>query len=280
MPILRPFFIPTVGEPQPVVAPARRRTMVNPQFYGQRAPKPEDVARMLPMRQQESNPVITQEQAPDRMFEQEASTGNRLQEQFQRFRQRAAPPSLEPGARVKPANTDLVAPSNFQKFYETLNLIDDIGQQQLATAQAQSAFKRQQAMQAVLNQGPPAPNQGGGNYTGPTGTMPAPGNINQVQSTVRNMAAQMGWTGGEWDALYRLVMNESGWRPNAANPTSSARGLFQKMINLHGPIESTVEGQARWGLDYIRRRYGSPSRALAHWQARVPIGGRDVGHWY
>src|SRR5690606_2290154 len=38
-------------------------------------------------------------------------------------------------------------------------------------------------------------------------------------------------------------------------------GLFQKMTSIHGPLESTVEGQARWGLNYIKNRYGDPISA-------------------
>src|SRR5690606_16773518 len=56
-------------------------------------------------------------------------------------------------------------------------------------------------------------------------------------------------------------------------PNSSAAGLFQKMTSIHGPLESTIAGQARWGLNYIKDRYGSPSAALRAWMSRSP-------HWY
>jgi hypothetical protein len=84
-----------------------------------------------------------------------------------------------------------------------------------------------------------------------------------VQRTVQAMAAERGWTGSEWNALYELIMRESTWNPQAANPNSAARGLFQKMTSLHGPVEDTVEGQTLWGLNYIAGRYGTPSAALA-----------------
>jgi hypothetical protein len=84
-----------------------------------------------------------------------------------------------------------------------------------------------------------------------------------VQALAKTIAEQYGWSGNEWAALVELVRRESGWNPNAANPRSSARGLFQKMTSIHGALEPTVEGQIMWGLNYIRGRYGSPSRALA-----------------
>ena len=96
----------------------------------------------------------------------------------------------------------------------------------------------------------------------------------KVQQRVKAVAAMYGWANGlQWTALYNLIQGESSWNPYAANPTSSARGLFQKMTSLHGPIESTIEGQARWGLDYIRGAYGSPINAYQKWLSRSP-------HWY
>jgi TP901 family phage tail tape measure protein len=96
----------------------------------------------------------------------------------------------------------------------------------------------------------------------------------KVQQRVKAVAAKYGWAGGnEWVALYNLIQGESSWNPNAANPTSSARGLFQKLTKLHGPLESTIEGQAEWGLNYIKGKYGSPSAAYSKWLSRNP-------HWY
>lgn len=95
-----------------------------------------------------------------------------------------------------------------------------------------------------------------------------------VQEAVRAIASRYGWnTGAQWDSILKLVQGESGWNPNAANPTSSARGLFQKMTSLHGPIEPTAGGQALWGLEYLKRAYGTPVNAYAKWSSRSP-------HWY
>lgn len=97
-----------------------------------------------------------------------------------------------------------------------------------------------------------------------------------AKAIVREMAAHRGWGGAQWRALHELVRRESSWNPNAANPNSSARGLFQKMTSLHGPVESTVAGQARWGLNYIASRYGSPIGALRYHNAH---GSYDNGGW-
>ncbi|MEU0469920.1 IMP dehydrogenase, partial [Amycolatopsis sp. NPDC006131] len=96
----------------------------------------------------------------------------------------------------------------------------------------------------------------------------------EVVAAVRAVATKYGWgSGAQWDALYKLIQGESSWNPNAANPSSSARGLFQKMTSLHGPLEPTVAGQAEWGLSYIRGAYGDPLTAYTKWLSRSP-------HWY
>jgi hypothetical protein len=88
-----------------------------------------------------------------------------------------------------------------------------------------------------------------------------------VSQAVRRVANTYGWgQGDEWNALSNIISHESGWRLNAANPHSSARGLFQKMTSLHGPIERTAEGQAVWGLNYIKGQYGDPIGAWNYWQ--------------
>lgn len=74
-----------------------------------------------------------------------------------------------------------------------------------------------------------------------------------------------GWGNDQFSALDVLWgQRESGWDPNADNPHSTAAGIAQKMQSVHGPVESTGEGQVDWGLHYIKDRYGSPEQALAH----------------
>lgn len=284
MVVLRSFLQPS-EEPNQVIAPSKRRNMLDPELYTN--PRRRNAPIVLPSQNKEQKKfagVVTDDQAQRPNFADEPVTGNALQTLFESIKGREAPPLLEPGARVKNANMDLVNSNNFQSFRDRLDLIGSIGDVQVQAAQAAAAYKRQAALNAANNPASPSRTAGTTGGTGgipPTGQMPAPGNVNQTQAIVRDIAArQFGWSGAEWDALYGLVQRESGWNPAAANPTSAARGLFQKMINMHGPIESTVEGQAAWGLNYIRQRYGSPSRALQHWLSRVPINGQDVGHWY
>jgi hypothetical protein len=76
-----------------------------------------------------------------------------------------------------------------------------------------------------------------------------------------------GWEWEDWEALLELWERESNWRAGAANSRSSARGIPQAMLSLNPEIDndgwrSDAGAQIGWGLDYIKGRYGSPSKAL------------------
>lgn len=72
-----------------------------------------------------------------------------------------------------------------------------------------------------------------------------------------------------WACVDKLTRRESNWRPDAKNPHSSARGLFQ-MLRLPAGL-TPVEQYERFRR-YIDHRYdGSPCRALEH---------SDRRNWY
>ncbi len=100
------------------------------------------------------------------------------------------------------------------------------------------------------------------------------------KSLAKQKAEAKGWHGTQWEALEELWHRESGWNPNAKNPHSAACGIPQAWPCSKIPDPSSVESQIEWGIDYIAERYSTPAKALAHWKARVPINGRDMGHWY
>jgi len=88
----------------------------------------------------------------------------------------------------------------------------------------------------------------------------------------RQMAKQRGWTGRQWQALYQLWQKESGWNPNAVNPSSGAYGIPQalpggKMRSVGSDWRNNPRTQIAWGMNYIAKRYGSPLKAWQHSQA-------------
>lgn len=83
----------------------------------------------------------------------------------------------------------------------------------------------------------------------------------------KRMAAKRGWTGQQWRCLDTLWgVRESGWDHTNDNPTSDAYGIPQALPGSKmGPgWQYNPRVQIRWGLSYIRGRYGTPCAALAH----------------
>jgi len=64
----------------------------------------------------------------------------------------------------------------------------------------------------------------------------------------------------EWNALYKLWMQESKWDYRADNKHSSAYGIPQI---LDMPTDTSIVEQIQLGIKYIKTRYGTPSNALA-----------------
>lgn len=82
------------------------------------------------------------------------------------------------------------------------------------------------------------------------------------------LAAEAGWTdsNGEWSCLYSLWNRESGWSTPDTNPSSGAAGIPQALPpSKMGPgWETNIGQQIRWGISYIKNRYGDACSAWAH----------------
>lgn len=95
----------------------------------------------------------------------------------------------------------------------------------------------------------------------------------EAQSIARRLiaGAYKAWdTDEEWQALVWVWDHESGWRWDADNPTSDAYGIPQalpgsKMATAGADWKDNAATQIKWGLDYIKGRYGSPSQAKSFW---------------
>ncbi|TFV45977.1 lytic transglycosylase domain-containing protein [Blastococcus sp. TF02A-35] len=84
--------------------------------------------------------------------------------------------------------------------------------------------------------------------------------------------SKLGGSGSEFSCLEKLWGKESGWNPNAQNPTSTAYGIPQFLDSTWKGtgIAKTSDGyrQIDAGLIYIENRFGSPCGAWAHSQAK------------
>jgi len=107
---------------------------------------------------------------------------------------------------------------------------------------------------------------------------PDPADIPAVEpGTSRAIGLEMvlarGWSEAEFACLDSLWTRESGWRTNAANPSSGAYGIPQalpgsKMASAGADWQTNPRTQIQWGLDYIAGRYGTPCQAWAFFQNR------------
>lgn len=90
------------------------------------------------------------------------------------------------------------------------------------------------------------------------------GGNSDLKSMAQEMLNNAGW-GQYWGDFDWLVNKESGWKPDAQNPVSSAYGLMQMVDGTwEGGRKSTdPREQLRQGINYIRSRYGNPAAARA-----------------
>jgi len=96
---------------------------------------------------------------------------------------------------------------------------------------------------------------------------------NSAQGIAREMLAARGWGDDQFSCLVKLWHKESGWRVNAANPSSSAYGIPQalpgsKMASAGADWRTNPATQITWGLGYISGRYGTPCGAWGSFQAK------------
>lgn len=106
-----------------------------------------------------------------------------------------------------------------------------------------------------------------------------PQNMNAYQAYAGAELKRRGMGDAELTCLIPLWNKESGWNPNAANPSSSARGIPQMMMGIHYGLDwatnargveylTNPEVQINVGLDYIQGRYQTPCNALNIWNTQ------------
>lgn len=83
----------------------------------------------------------------------------------------------------------------------------------------------------------------------------------------RQMAQNIyGWGSDQFTCYDNIIMRESEWIVTADNPTSSAYGIPQalpgkRMASEGADWETNPATQIKWGLKYVKERYGTPCKA-------------------
>jgi hypothetical protein len=86
------------------------------------------------------------------------------------------------------------------------------------------------------------------------------------RTIAKTLLAQQGFGADQFSCLDSIYSQESGWNVHAANPSSSAYGIPQalpgsKMATAGPNWENDAATQIKWGIGYIKGRYGSPCSA-------------------
>lgn len=107
----------------------------------------------------------------------------------------------------------------------------------------------------------------------PTSNDPSqiPKGVSGNQAVVYQAMLNAGFGPDQWPALKNIIDHESGFRPTAKNPKSTAYGMFQFLDSTWGTVggsrTSDPTFQSQYGLQYIKQKYGTPSAAWSFWQA-------------
>lgn len=160
---------------------------------------------------------------------------------------------------------------NQGQFNDTLSMDKYKTDMTAALQKALGSTPSQADIQAILQAaGFQGSKGGGGTSSGAKGTAAFNANL----AAANKQGVDPSWN----DAMTYIVGKESGYDPNAANPTSTARGYaqflastrqaYQKQLGLdyNNPVDQLVMMQ-----QYLKDRYKTPQGALAFWQKN---------HWY
>ncbi len=122
---------------------------------------------------------------------------------------------------------------------------------------------------------PSAPSPSPSRPAPPPPKPPVPAGCGQYsgnQLTACQLLPSYGFATSEMAALVPMWTKESNWSTSARNPSSGAYGIPQalpgdKMASVAADWRTNPATQIKWGLGYIKDRYGTPSAAWAFWQA-------------
>ena len=131
----------------------------------------------------------------------------------------------------------------------------------------EEAEAKKKAEELRIAQSKQVTSRGGTSVRATTGTKA------EYQAYAKNLCINTyGWTENDFNCLVKLWERESNWNPNAHNKSSGAHGIPQslpasKMASEGSDYMTNYKTQVKWGLKYIKNRYGTPANAWAFWQS-------------
>lgn len=183
------------------------------------------------------------------------------------------PQARPPGARIADARREAAALSQAQQRARARADAAADAAEARAAAAAKAAKDRADAKaRADRERASRSENRSG--TTG--GTAPAvPVDCKTYTGNRQIGCSLLSWAGFGTDqmtCLDSLFKKESGWNERAENPSSGAYGIPQslpgnKMAEYGDDWQTNPVTQIKWGLMYIKKRYGTPCAAWGHSQS-------------
>jgi hypothetical protein len=166
------------------------------------------------------------------------------------------PQALPPGARAAQVRQELAAQAKAKAAAQ-------------AKADAARKLAKARADRAANDRASRSKERGG-----PSGEQPptVPTNCKTLTGNRQIGCSLLPWAGfanNQFTCLDKLFKRESGWNHKAHNKGSGAYGIPQalpgtKMAKYGADWKTNPTVQIKWGLNYIKGRYGTPCGAWAH----------------
>lgn len=95
-------------------------------------------------------------------------------------------------------------------------------------------------------------------------------NENEITKYLYERILSYGWSTEDYNSAVNIIIKESGFNPNSVNNKSGACGLFQaypcnKAVKHYPDYKTNYKSQIEWGLNYIKSRYKTPTKAWEFW---------------
>jgi hypothetical protein len=159
-----------------------------------------------------------------------------------------------------------------QRQQEALNSAKKLAASRAAAAQSSASARAKEADKARASRSDERSSESGTTGdavpTAPVDCKTYSGN----KATGCALLQEFGFASSQMSCLDNIFTKESQWNETAENSSSGAYGIPQalpgdKMASVASDWKTNPATQIRWGLGYIKDRYGTPCDAWAHWQA-------------
>lgn len=91
----------------------------------------------------------------------------------------------------------------------------------------------------------------------------------EILNYLHNEVIKTGWSEEDYSSIVELIKRESNFKVDSTNIRTGACGLFQahpcnKMKKYGNDYKINYKVQIKWGIEYIKSRYKTPTNALKH----------------